>query len=138
MFAIAVNSGCQSFYQETSNENAIDIFNKAEKSYYTGQLSTAEQAYRKLIEKNPNYAKAYFRLGNIYVRTGQEAAAIEMYNHAARLKPEDAKVWYNISMTYLKLSQKTLSESLDHPLEAGEDLQSLVKLKKNMDSFLQK
>jgi tetratricopeptide (TPR) repeat protein len=129
--------GCQSLRKAGPTSQTIDLFNAAEKAYYTGQLSLAEERYRRLIKINPNYAKAYFRLGNIYVRTGQELAAIEMYRKSVHLKPEDAASWHNLAMTYLKLSQKTIEEGLAHPLETSTDQQMLFRLGGQLDGLLQ-
>lgn len=129
--------GCQTWGKTSPTSQTIDLFNAAEKAYYTGQLSFAEERYRRLIKVNPNYAKAYFRLGNIYVRTGQELAAIDMYRKAVHLKPEDAASWHNLAMTYLKLSQKTIEEGLGNPLEAGSDQQLLFRLGDDLGSILQ-
>jgi tetratricopeptide (TPR) repeat protein len=58
----------------------------------------AIENYQKAIQLNPEYADAYYNLGNALYRQGQLEQAIENYQKAIQLNPEYADAYYNLGI----------------------------------------
>ena len=58
------------------------------------------------VRKNPDYAKAHYKLGNAYYNTGKFQEAIKSYKQALRIDPDDAEVHFNLGLTYLQLNDR--------------------------------
>lgn len=58
-----------------------------------GRFNDAEAAYKKAIQLNPNYAKAYLNLGMLYdLYLGNYTAALKSYRQYQVLQPQDKTV----------------------------------------------
>lgn len=107
-------TGCASTteQQETKNNTQIvAIQAEAEHAYKMAMLDQAESLYLQVLNSVPNYAPAWFRLGNIYTRTSRHEAAIEAYMRCLQLEPENQKAWYNISLVRLKQATQVLASA---------------------------
>ncbi|MGI8502704.1 MAG: tetratricopeptide repeat protein, partial [Hassallia sp.] len=62
-----------------SNKNAVASFEEGVNLYEQGDLKGAEAAFRKAIELQPNFAKAYIGLGNTLDDQGKPTEAIAQY-----------------------------------------------------------
>jgi len=58
--------------------------------------SNAEEAYLLCLRFNPNYAKAYYNLGNVYYHTAKYDEAIECYRKTLKIDPTFAVAQKNI------------------------------------------
>ena len=67
------------------------------------RMEDAVYMYKKAIEKDKKYYKAYYNLGNYYFEHGKYEEAMENYTKAYKLKPENPYICYNIGCTALKL-----------------------------------
>ena len=66
------------------------------------KLEDAVYMYKKAIEKDKKYYKAYYNLGNYYFEKGQYSLAEDNYTKAAKLKEDNPYIYYNLGCTYLK------------------------------------
>lgn len=110
MGVVALMVGCAGANRVENSEK----YDAAATAYKNGELSQAETLYRSIAEKHPDYAEAWFKLGNIYVRTEQYDAAVTMYEHAAKINPEDAKTWNNLALARVKQAIAVLDEGVSH------------------------
>jgi tetratricopeptide (TPR) repeat protein len=95
--------------ESAGNQQIMQLQSEAEKAYKLAMLDQAESLYLQVLASVPNYAPAWFRLGNIYTRTGRQEAAITAYLKCLSLEPSNQKVFYNISLVRLKQSTEVLS-----------------------------
>lgn len=107
--------GCASKNDHKGNQQIMVIQEKAEIAYKAARLDQAESLYLQVLQSVPNYAPAWFRLGNIYTRTGRHDAAISAYSRSISLNPEDQKAHYNISLVRLKQATGVLDAALAQP-----------------------
>ncbi len=85
---------------------------------HLGQYSAAIAEFSAAIQRNPNFAEAYYR-GLVKYDLGQYKAAITDYDDAIRLKPDYALAYYDRGNAKIKLSQAR---------EAEQDWQTALKL----------
>lgn len=67
-----------SFYVANFNQGYI-------KQYYQKQLDSAEYYYKKVLNFNNKYVRAWFQLGEVYYDLGRRGAAEEAYSNCLRL-----------------------------------------------------
>lgn len=108
--------GCSTFGKK---EVAPDILFQADARYQSGQLAQAEHLYREIVVKAPRISLAWFRLGNIYVRTNQLDAAISAYENAILYNPYEERYWVNLSLTREKQSQRVAYQGLAYLPESN-------------------
>ncbi|HEV2274868.1 MAG TPA: tetratricopeptide repeat protein, partial [Acidobacteriaceae bacterium] len=68
--------------------------------YNQRQFGRAEQHYRRATVSDPNYALAFFDLGNVLDELQRLPEAIEAYRRAIRLVPSYADAHYNLALAY--------------------------------------
>ena len=56
-----------------------------------GDYTKAEQLYKRAVEIQPAYEKAYYNLGNVYRVREDYDRAVTMYQKAAQLNPDNFK-----------------------------------------------
>jgi len=105
-------------------ENAIEEFTKAcadllystpEYSYTNmgwayfkkGDPIKAIESYKKAIEKNPKYPKAYHDLGLVYFSLDKADSAVNEYKAALRIFPNYLDAHYDLGLAYIKLNKKS-------------------------------
>ena len=76
----------------------------------TGKLDAAIEAYKKAISIKPDYAEAYYNMGNAFQEQGNLEEALEAYKEAVLIKPDYAEAYNNMGVT-LK-DQGNLEEAL--------------------------
>lgn len=62
-------------------------------------------AYQQALRIDPEDAKTWYNLGNVYRETDQISMAIEAYQQALRIDPENAIAWYNLGVAYGETGQ---------------------------------
>ena len=71
-----------------------------------GNLDQAVEEYKKAIELNPNYLKAYMNLGAVYMQQEKYDQAIEEFNTVIKLNYYYGKAHYNLGYIYLLQGEK--------------------------------
>jgi tetratricopeptide (TPR) repeat protein len=77
----------------------------------TGQNAEAVEILRQAVERDPNHAAAYGKLGVAYVALKQYKEAVVVFKMAIRIKPEivDAEDYYQLSRAYTALEKFPLA-----------------------------
>lgn len=133
-------TGCSSSPQEPEhqgNQQIMTIQAEAEQAYKMARLDQAESLYFEVLASVPNYAPAWFRLGNIYTRTGRNEAAIAAYQRCLELEPSNQKAMYNMSLVRLKQSTQVLSTAVrqgDKNSPVGLQIQALLQALNSIQS----
>ncbi len=114
---LAATFGCVSYTEPVTVSTPLDkdvfaLLEKADNYYAQGRLTEAESEYREIISRYPKYSYAWFKLGNIFVRTGQLDAAVIHYSEAVSVDPENSKAWYNLSLVRVKQAIASSDEGL--------------------------
>lgn len=114
-------TACTTLKTQTDAQKSVELFTKAEQAYKEGMLEEAEANFLKITKLNPELYEAWFRLGNIYVRTGQLKAAERMFEKSASINPEEYKAWNNLAITYIKQAIAVLKEGKEHMKPGSEE-----------------
>jgi tetratricopeptide (TPR) repeat protein len=61
-----------------------------------GQLALSIEAYKKALAIKPDYADAYYNMGNALQEQGKLKEALEAYKKTLTIKPDYAKAYYNM------------------------------------------
>jgi Ca-activated chloride channel family protein len=72
------------------------------------KFEEAEIAYKKALDKNPNYAKASYNLGNTIYQQNKNKEAIFQYDLAQKIAPDKiskAEIFHNIGNSFMKEKQ---------------------------------
>ncbi|NOQ65283.1 MAG: TIR domain-containing protein [Methyloprofundus sp.] len=94
------------------------------------QWHKAEQAYQQALQKQPNFAQAYFGLGQLAHTQKQPKIALEHYQHALKLAPENKRFLHNLASLYVELAQ---TEQADERLtQATENFKQLLQEDANL------
>jgi TolB-like protein len=79
-----------------------------------GELDAAISALRQAIERNPNFAHAYYGLGLTLVFDGRPSEAVEQIDTAIRLNPRDPSIWtFMAGRSMALLLLRRLEEAVD-------------------------
>ena len=65
-------------------------------------MKGAEEVFKEVLQKSPNYAPAHLRLGIIYGMTGRRKSAMASYNKALEINPYEIDALVNIVKSYVK------------------------------------
>ncbi len=72
------------------------------------KFEEAEIAYKKALDKNPNYAKASYNLGNTIYQQNKNKEAIFQYDLAEKIAPDKmskAEIFHNMGNAFMKEKQ---------------------------------
>ena len=89
----------------TDANNAQSFCGKGFKELLQENWSAALTYFQKAIEKNPDFADAWFYIGYCYHFLGRYEEAIESYKQAIRIKPNFAEAHFNLGVAYGKLGR---------------------------------
>ncbi len=70
-----------------------------------GEVDKAADAYRAVLQQQPDALEPHEKLGGLYFRAGREADAILAYREAVHLGSSNAEVYYNLGQLYEKRNQ---------------------------------
>jgi hypothetical protein len=70
-----------------SDLSATELFNQAEDKLRLGLNKEAQDLYLKVIEKDPNFDRAWYRLGKIYFDE-----SLDSYRHVLQLEPQNQQL----------------------------------------------
>ena len=100
--------------EEWAMENVEEWLTTAEGLYFSGLIFLWTDDYEKAlpyfqnaVEKDPNYADAWFYIGYCNGELGRHTEEIEAYKQAIRIKPDYAEAHYNLGVVYGKLGRYT-------------------------------
>lgn len=93
-------------------DSVYDIVFNADKAYEQSQWSVAEPLYTRLTELVPDDSRAFFRLGNCYLRQGKLDQSVSSYRAAIFRNPESAKFYNNLAVAHILQAQKALNTSI--------------------------
>ncbi len=85
--------------------DAEEAFRRGESCRAREQWGPALDHYSVAIQRDPQFAEAYFRRGNIKLRTGGHDEAIADYIHAVCLDPDNAAYRNNRGRAFLEAKQ---------------------------------
>ena len=113
--------------EEWAMENVEEWLTTAEGLYFSGLIFLWTDDYEKAlpyfqnaVEKDPNYADAWFYIGYCNGELGRHTEEIEAYKQAIRIKPDYAEAHYNLGAAYV---------SLGRYYEASEAYKQAIRLK---------
>lgn len=88
---------------------------RGEAAYRSGRLDEAGEAYERVVERQPDDAHAWLRLGNVHHQRGDWFKALSAYRRAASRRGGEgtdpalrAKALYNVALINLELARQTL------------------------------
>ncbi len=105
--------GCNNpLVRKTDNEtNVFEVERQAEQAYEEQDWRKSEQFYTLLlVQRIPENAKHWFRLGNVYARTQRPDAAVVAYREALLRDPKMSKAWFNMGVLQLKQAANSFDE----------------------------
>src|SRR6266849_2588582 len=79
---------------------AAGLVDEADKMAEDKKWPEAIDAYKLAIRLDPNYAKAYGGLGDVYLNSGNSEQALVAYKEQVRLAPNDAQAQYDLGYFY--------------------------------------
>ncbi len=86
-------------------------FENPDQSYSDEEINKRILTFKRVTEENPNNDKAWYRLGNHYVRLGDTEAAIEAYSKAIDVAPHRSEYLYQLGQVYL--SEQRFTEAAE-------------------------
>ena len=111
--SVLLISGCSTFAGNTSDQNGSNSsFNSSDNSIYQlmAQADTAydsedwlqaSTSYQEVLNKIPNDAYAWFRMGNSLTQLGHYGEAVVAYETSLAADNAQFKAWFNLSTTHL-------------------------------------
>ncbi|MBN2374089.1 tetratricopeptide repeat protein [bacterium] len=78
-------------------ENTLQLFLEANKTYENGDYALAAQFYEGIINGGIHSGDLYYNLGNCYTKQGEIGKAIVNYRRAERLMPRDGDLRFNLN-----------------------------------------
>lgn len=97
-------------------ENESNLLAQAQTLHQQGNLTAAEQAYRKIISDNPSESRAHFGLAKVLSQQNQKEASEREYLQAIALDPNYFEALANLGSLYL--FSERLSEAMAYYAKA--------------------
>jgi eukaryotic-like serine/threonine-protein kinase len=91
--------------QKADPGNPDVLYHKAWALAHTGKLEEAEQAYRDILDKRPNFWPAYNNLGVILTLNSKYEEAAKAFAAAGAAAPKVAQPMGNLAQTYIELGR---------------------------------
>lgn len=87
----------------TTQDEIIDLLQKAAKFFGSGRFSDCEKIYIEVIKKDPKNLHAYKGLGKLYLKQGNLTDAKASFEEALKLKPGDFEAREKLKETENKI-----------------------------------
>ena len=97
---------------ELDNINNIVRTNLANLYYRDQNYPKVEEAYKKIIELEPEYAQTYYSYSLLLAELNRLDEAIEQMHLAIKYMPENIRFYYNLSLLYDKVNNLKQAESI--------------------------
>ncbi|MCA9310809.1 MAG: tetratricopeptide repeat protein [Phycisphaerales bacterium] len=102
--------------------SAEELFEAALDLEDEDQLDAAAATYRRVMALQPDWADAYFNLGNVLGAAGRHEAAEEMFRLALAHDPDNELAWYNLADALQEQDRPELAvDALRHALQLRPD-----------------
>ncbi|MCA9521580.1 MAG: tetratricopeptide repeat protein [Myxococcales bacterium] len=85
------------------SKKAVKLLNEGIKQGQKGQFDDAMESFRKAIELDPKYAKAYFNLGLAYQFKKLHPASVPHFLKAIELEPDYALAYYRLGISWFEM-----------------------------------
>jgi len=119
--------------QVMTRKDAARLVLDAEKSLAAGRLVDGGAAYVHIVTVFPDDARAWFRLGTIYLRTGQYGAAQMACERALRLEPGMSKAHANLALAHLHQFRAAALPAIASPDISKDNHRALAALLRDVD-----
>jgi tetratricopeptide (TPR) repeat protein len=123
LFFVCLNNF--SFTQEVDSET---LYKQANEFYKNSNYDKAKKIYLQILEKEPEFVKAYYGLGSVFYAEKNFTSAIEYYKKAVEKNDKFAEAYEWLGNSY---------EKLNNYEEAVKNWEQSLKLKPN-NLYLQK
>lgn len=84
----------------------LEQFFRADTFLVFEEYEKALKAFEQILEKDPNFGRAYLEKGLAYFKLHDYPKAIESFNRAEEMLPEQAELYFNRAQCYLAQNQK--------------------------------
>jgi cytochrome c-type biogenesis protein CcmH/NrfG len=84
---------------------------EADRAYASGDIRRAADLYASIVQRVPEDADAWFRLGNAQFRLQRPDEAVVAYQRAIAIRPDHARALYNLAVVRLKQAQAAMIAS---------------------------
>ena len=94
--------------QKDLEREARKVVREGNELYNQLKFEEAEIAYKKALDKNPNYAKASYNLANTIYQKNQNKEAVFQYDLAEKIAPDKmskAEIFHNMGNSFMKEKQ---------------------------------
>ncbi|HEX6822892.1 MAG TPA: tetratricopeptide repeat protein [Candidatus Sulfotelmatobacter sp.] len=91
--------------ERSGSADPAQIFARGQLALQNGKLDEAEEAFREVLQIDPQSGAAYTNLGVVYMRRKQWAKAVSTLEKAERLMPQTAGVRLNIGLAYYRQNE---------------------------------
>jgi tetratricopeptide (TPR) repeat protein len=108
LLSVLLLSACSSTSKNSESSKLFQILDKADAAYAEGNWLEAEMYYQQLINKVPDDAYAWLRVGNARLQQGQISSAIAAYQQSITHNPGQTKPYFNLSTAYMLQAQRAL------------------------------
>ncbi len=95
----------------TENKDIEGLFGIANHWYTQKNLDHAEEICRRVIELDPNYARAWYNLGGLLKDLNRKDEAETAYKKALEVDPNYAAAWSNLGLLLKDLNRKDEAET---------------------------
>lgn len=119
--------------QTMTRADAAQLALEAERVLAAGRLPDAGAAYIRIVTAFPDDARAWFRLGTIYLRTGQYAAAQMACERALRFEPGMAKAQANLALAHLRQFRAAAAQATASAEVPADNRKALAALMRDVD-----
>ncbi|MDF5738401.1 MULTISPECIES: tetratricopeptide repeat protein [unclassified Nostoc] len=82
--------------RQFDTKDISEVFKLAVQHHRANRLNDAEQLYRQVIEKQPDYSEALYSLGMLAQQKGALQEALKHLNAASQVQPNSVKIWFNL------------------------------------------
>lgn len=97
---------CYQRAQERSNDKLLDVENHLGEIWLQkGELDQATTIYQNILEQDPTYAQAHYKLGTIYLKQKHYEDAIVAFRQAIKVKPDCASAYRDLVKTFIQLEK---------------------------------
>lgn len=90
-------------------QDAVQVFDAANKLYEQGKYSESAQKYQQLLQKRQASPALYYNLGNAWLKAGKLGLAIHAYGKAEALSPRDPDLVANLRFARTQVQGPTLA-----------------------------
>lgn len=135
IISVLTLASCSSAPEQREEQSFYQLVALATMAYNEARLDSAETLYLKALQRNPDYAEANFKLGNIYSRQGRLDAAVIKYQQALAVDSADGRAWHNLALVRVKQAIATLEMSEQYIGRESEYFQYLLQLQLQLNKL---